>query len=105
MLATQGISLLPYCCSGRLYGVRTPTSALAPSSSEAQASLSGASDLKLGTIKLPFSIRSGHTRTPASHDDRRTSPVDRAVSPQACFDKFADVSIAQSIVRLLLYRT
>ena len=105
MLATQGISPLLYCCKGTLYGIRTPTSALPASPLALQPSLSGVSLWKLGTIRLPSSINSGHTITPISHDDIRTSPVGRAVSPQACFDRFADVSIAQSTDPLLLYRT
>lgn len=48
----------------------------------------------------------GHTSTPTSQEAIRNSPVllGFRVSPHACFDIFADVSMAQSIAVLRLNR-
>ncbi len=48
-------------------------------------------------VVLSSPKRAGHTSTPISHDAMRTSPAALVASPQACLDKLADVSSAQSI--------
>lgn len=102
MVATQGTSLFPYCCSGTLYGIRSPIKArwFSESTSCSLGSF-GVSDLKVPTIVAPFDRSSGHRRTPTSQEAMRSWPSVRMLSPQACFERFAEVSNAQSIVSLL----
>lgn len=104
IVATQGISSAPYRCNGILYGIRTPTTGCTLSvATSCCLGRCGVSVLKVPTIDDVFSSNSGHKSTPISHEAIRTSPFGRAASPHACFERFAEVSSAQSI-ELWLYR-
>jgi hypothetical protein len=67
--------------------------------------ISTVSDWKELNMTPSLQSKVGHTSTPTSQEAIRTSPVAGfRVSPHACFDIFADVSIAQSIVLFWLNR-
>ena len=94
-VATHGTSPSPYNCSGKLYGTLSATTADLPSSTSPSTSES-VKNVAFMTASSAYS--SGQTRTPISYDAMRTSPVVAlGASPQACLDRLADVSRAQSM--------
>lgn len=102
MVATHGVSSWLYLRNGTLYGIRNPTTV--PASPDRPCDSVGTSVLK-HPVMIASSLNSdGHTSTPISHEAIRNCPVGFAASPHACFDKFAEVTNAQSIVSFLFVR-
>jgi hypothetical protein len=96
---TQGTSLVLYRCNGKLYGIRSPTTA---SSSSVPVAILGLSSLNVPTMDASDLYKPGQTKTPISHDEIRTDPDFCKLSPQACLERFAEVKRPQSIVFPLL---
>lgn len=94
---------MPYCCNGRLYGIRTATGTAFGSAAGSNGP--GLSDWNVPTIDGASGWRSsGQIKTPTSHDAILTCPEGFAAPPHACLERFADVSRAQSSVWFSLYR-
>lgn len=61
-----------------------------------------AEDFDMGFGEAESSVNSsGHTTTPISQLDILTSPFAFVAAPQACVDRFAEVTIAQSMVSMV----